>query len=238
MNQWQQQTSDSWNVMSNPMMASNTMGWVSNTVAPGSYTATGINAMQQQAAVRVEAPAAVAVIDMPDRGAIETLPVEVKQEDLDDMGKQFAMEVESLLGYSNLRKEVKAPSPLRTVLAKLEIEVLNPEQVQNYKKQAAEHMRTAKKMSDPTWDVTPLGEYHQKVPHFVLSKALEVKKALPEAQFFVEHLKEDPFLIVTTKKIAAYGMTGRHGTLGKDAAKQDDVMYLEVWDEKSFEAAV
>lgn len=182
--------------------------------------------------------APVAVIDMPEMSAIETVPIEVKQEDLDDMGKQFAMEVESLLGYTNLRKKVNAPSQLRCLMAKLQIEVLNPEQVLAYKEQAKGHMKTAKKMSDPTWTVTPLSDYHQEIPHFVLSKALEIKKELPAAQFFVDHLQEDPFLIVTTAKTTDYGVIGRHGKLGERAKKGDDTLYLEVWNEKSFEAAL
>lgn len=187
-------------------------------------------------ATQVQAP--VAVIDMPSMGDISTVPIEVPLESLNDVRNHLAMEAESVLGYTKIREKVKAPSQLRCVLAKLEIEVLNAEEVQKYKLQACGHMKTARKLSDPRWAVTPLKDYKGEIPEFVISKAVEVKKELPAAQFFVEHLQEDPFLLVSTLPPSSVH-TGWTGNLGGLAVTQpEDVMYLEVWNEKSFEARV
>lgn len=178
------------------------------------------------------------VTPMPEMAAISTVAVEVSDEDMADQGKLLAMEAESVLGYSALRTKLKAPSQLRCVLAKLEIEVLNPEEVAKYKQGVKDHFRTSKKMSDPTWTVCKLSAYTGPVPEFVISKAIEVKRELPNAEFFVEHFQEDPFLIVSTMSNAA-SYCSRHSSMGQFAIdKPDDTMYLEVWNEKSFEAGL
>lgn len=199
---------------------------------------TGIGSSANVATVVRQAEAPVAVIDMPSMGDISTVPIEVPLESLNDVRNHLAMEAESVLGYTKIREKVKAPSQLRCVLAKLEIEVLNAEEVQKYKLQACGHMKTARKLSDPRWAVTPLKDYKGEIPEFVISKAVEVKKELPAAQFFVEHLQEDPFLLVSTLPPSSVH-TGWTGNLGGLAVTQpEDVMYLEVWNEKSFEARV
>lgn len=179
--------------------------------------------------------APVALIDMPQMESIGTVPIEVTEEDLTNDRNRLAMDAESVLGYTKIREKVKAPSQLRCVLSKLEIEVLNAAEVQAYKLQACKHMSSHKKLGDPRWAVTALEGFKGEIPEFVIMKAVEVKKELPNAQFFVEHLQEDPFLIVTTLPRERFS-TGWTGNLGQLAVSQpDDVMYLEVWNEKSFE---
>jgi hypothetical protein len=76
------------------------------------------------------------------------------------------------------------------------------------------------------WMATPLEQYSGTVPEFALSKAVEIKKALPEASFQVEQLvleterrsrpvpDPDPFLVAV---------------LGKER------YHIDVWEEKEYE---
>lgn len=76
-----------------------------------------------------------------------------------------------------------------------------------------------------TWSEARLEDYQGQVPLFVLSKALAIKEAYPNARFTVEQLAEtteqgvtirdpDPFLIVKTYQ---------------------ESYYVDVWDERQFE---
>lgn len=77
------------------------------------------------------------------------------------------------------------------------------------------------------WRVRSLTDYAHRVPEFALSKAVEIKQALPGANFSVEELVStnhheikrlpDPFLIVSH---------------GKEA------YYIDVWDETEFERGI
>lgn len=69
------------------------------------------------------------------------------------------------------------------------------------------------------WDMSNINYYEKPVPHFALSRAIELKKQLPNAEFYVEELKsetltKDPFLV-----LKAGGF----------------FCYLDVWDEPTFE---
>jgi hypothetical protein len=76
-----------------------------------------------------------------------------------------------------------------------------------------------------TWESVPLNQYHGNVPEFALSKAVQIKRALPACSIGVEYLAEsekkivrplrDPFLFVS---------------LG------DEKHYIDVWDEKEYES--
>jgi hypothetical protein len=70
------------------------------------------------------------------------------------------------------------------------------------------------------WYRTNIQDYSKPIPPHVLAKAIEIKKALPTTEFFVEELKAvpDPFLI------ASFG--------SKDYKEQ---YYIEVWEEPTFE---
>ena len=70
------------------------------------------------------------------------------------------------------------------------------------------------------WRGIALAKYQQEVPAFVLQRALEIKKELPEAEFSIELLAQtsrfaDPFLVV-------YCVGERY--------------YVDVWDEPNFQA--
>lgn len=67
----------------------------------------------------------------------------------------------------------------------------------------------------PTWERVALAEYGEEVPLYVLRKAVEIKKRLSDAEFYIEQHAKDPFLIV------------RCG---------GEEHYVEVWQEPRFEA--
>ena len=182
-----------------------------------------------------EPAAAVQVVDAPDRSMVKREAVNAPQLDLTDPRQKLATQAESLLGYARLRKEVGGAALLMRVLAKLEIDVLDKASVFAYKQQMAEHFRTARKLFDPTWRLTPLSNYTQPVPEFVLRKAVDIKQELPSAEFYIEHLKEDPFLIVSLEPLRDYQTSSN--TLDR-FMNDDATAYIEVWAEPKFEAAL
>lgn len=171
------------------------------------------------------------VVDEPSRTMLRRVPVEVQDLDLSDPRKKLAAEVEDLLGYTPLRKELRTPGTLLRVLAKLEIAILEQASVDKYKAQMVEHYRTANKMADPTWRLTPLKHYTQPVPEFVLQKAVEIKRELPEAEFYIDQLAVDPFLLVSLQSIPDYNRNTPSRKLDPETAA-----YVEVWAEPRFEA--
>ncbi len=175
----------------------------------------------------------VTPVEAPERTMLKRLPVEVEAMDVNDPRKKLATEAETLLGYLPLAKELHTPGMLKCALAKLEITVLEEKSVFAYKKQMAEHYRTTDKLEDPTWRVTPLKEYTEPVPEFVLQKAVEIKRELPEAMFYVEQLAEDPFLLVTLHALADF--VSHERTLAREL-DPETAAYIEVWSEPKFEA--
>ena len=166
-------------------------------------------------------------IDAPDRSTLVRTPSSTLT--LDDPRTCLAMEAEALLGYAPLRTDCGAPGALKATLARLEIDILDEASVDAYKAQMVQHYRSHGKMADPTWRLTDLREYAQPVPEHVLAKACSIKKALPQAQFYVDQLAVDPFLIVSLAPIADH-WTNRARRLDPDTQA-----YLEVWDEPKFE---
>jgi hypothetical protein len=69
----------------------------------------------------------------------------------------------------------------------------------------------------PRWERVSLAGYEEEVPLYVLRKAVDIKKRLPGAEFYIEQQAKDPFLIV------------------KCGAEE---YYIEVWREPRFEASV
>jgi len=146
----------------------------------------------------------------------------------------LALEVEDLLGYSALRKDAKAPSKLERILQALEIDIYKPEKVLEYKGKMKEHFQAkadnadrlriqktgfSKTQTVVSWKMVRLDKYTKPVPEHVLRKCVQIKKAAPEAEFYVDELVEetrtlDPFMVVS---------------LGADKA------VFEVWDEPEFE---
>lgn len=134
----------------------------------------------------------------------------------------FAEEVARVLGYSRLKKNLKA-NALRNALVSLEMETLDTREVDKYKSyvlhKAQEDQAESEGEEDDEfleWDEVELSDYNEPVPEFVLAKALELKKKVPEVVLYVEYLgvRYDPFLI---------------------AEMGDERYYIEVWDEPKFE---
>jgi hypothetical protein len=175
------------------------------------------------------------VVEAPSREMLERVPVNVENLDLTDPRQKLATEAEALLGYTPLRTELRTPGTLKRALAKLEITVLEEKSVFAYKGQMAEHYRTTGKMPDPTWRLIALKDYKQPVPEYVLQKAVEIKRELPEAMFYVEQLAIDPFLIVTLEPLQDF-MTHIH-TLDR-VLDPETAAYVEVWSEPKFEATM
>ena len=171
------------------------------------------------------------IVDEPSREMLERVAVTVPEIDLNDPRTKLATEAEALLGYTPLRKVMRTPGTLKRVLAKLEITILDEASVNRYKAQMVEHLRTSNKMQMPTWRLTQLKEYTQPVPEFVLMKACQIKRELPEAEFYIDQLAVDPFLIVSMSAIKDYANNMRSREL--DAETQ---AYVEVWAEPKFEA--
>ncbi len=206
-------------------------GFISST-SPFSFTFT--NGMEAALGLMEDVPRAgsVALVDEPSREMLKRVEVVAAELDLTDPRKKLAAEAEALLGYTPLRKELRTPGTLRRVLAKLEIAVLDEESVNEYKGQMAAHYSTHRKMKSPTWRLTRLRDYQAPVPEFVLAKAVEIKRELPEAEFYIDQLAVDPFLIVSLLPLVDY-VTNHRRELDQETAA-----YVEVWAEPKFEASL
>jgi hypothetical protein len=177
-------------------------------------------------------PKAFVVVEEPSRSMLKRAGVEAGELDLTDEDQKLAIEAESILGYRPLGQSLQAPSMLCRALAKLEIEILDQASVNAYKAQMAEHYRTTNKMLAPTWRITPLEKYTEEVPKFALRKAVEIKRELPQAMFYIDQLAVDPFLIVTLKELPDYPANVERGLDPETAA------YIEAWSEPKFEATM
>lgn len=71
-----------------------------------------------------------------------------------------------------------------------------------------------------SWVRSRIVDYVKAIPEFVINKAIQIKKALPQVEIFVEELQTDPdpFLVVTFET---------------DSYKEE--YYVEVWEEPKFE---
>ena len=170
------------------------------------------------------------VVEEPSRELLKRVAVAVDDAEPMDEERKLAIETESLLGYLPLRQALKAPGLLKRALAKLEIEILDQPSVNAYKAQMVEHYRTTNKMLAPTWRLTPLANYRQEVPKFALRKAVALKRELPEAEFYIDQLAIDPFLIVSLTELPD-GAVNYERQLDAETAA-----YVEVWSEPKFEA--
>lgn len=153
-------------------------------------------------------------------------------------------EAAEILGYSMLA-QVSADvteRPIAKALHDLEIEILNRQDVDRYKgehrvevarKQFEEWVEKAAKdasryewdtFTAPNWARRKISEYKEPIPEFVLAKAIQIKKALPECQIMIEFLTNalDPFLVVQSATANTWD----------DPAER---YYVEVWEEPKFE---
>lgn len=145
--------------------------------------------------------------------------VELPKTDIANLAKEAAR----LLGYSVLLKEVH--KPLLEVLSKLEIDILDVAKVEKYQAQVLKKANGVniddEEDSDEYcyWEKVWIEGYSAPIPEFVLAKAVEIKKAEPNARFQVEYMQTvtDPFLIV---------------------CMNHESYYLEVWDEPKFEGRI
>lgn len=166
----------------------------------------------------------------------------------------LAESAKALLGYDVLAKRVATTTTtqeteLRTVLAALEIDVLDERDVIRYQKErlierTAELMqewveqRIKQEFSDcasngynsfsgPDWRLMKIEEYKQPIPEHVLAKAVQIKERLPQCAIYVEHLEDhpDPFLLVGAAP-PQYSWQ-----------RPEEHYFVEVWQEPKFERA-
>lgn len=141
----------------------------------------------------------------------------------------LADEAAVVLGYSAQGQTVVEAGQLATALADLDIEVLNEREVLTYQfeqlaresiKRIGDAYTSLKNgwRNDLAWTAQPIDKFTSPIPDYVLNKAIQIKKALPEVELLVESLGVDPFLIARLKK-SSYDYEG---------------YYVEVWDETSF----
>lgn len=177
--------------------------------------------------------------DIPRVTAGCTTKVELKE--LDELGKErllLATRAKDVLGYGGLVAEMTGnvshnakEGKLTAALRSLGIEVLDVNKVLDYQMQELTRMTRERIVEDLAswahgyfreagWQRTDLSSYHEPIPEYVLDKALRIKEAIPSVRFSVQHLQEpkaDPFLV---------------------AYCDDEIYYVEAWDEPRFEGRV
>jgi hypothetical protein len=169
-------------------------------------------------------------VDAPTRETLTHSPAVPTDLDLSTPRRALALEAAALLGYGALAKDAGVPGELRRALAKLELEVLDEKSVDAYKAQMVRHYASHQKMAMPTWRLTSLREYTQPVPEHVLAKAVSIKRELPQAEFYVDQLAIDPFLIVTLKPLKDTNVNTASRKLDPEVTA-----YIDVWLEPKFE---
>ena len=203
----------------------------------GSMASISLQQMSALASMAGMSSSSVAVADgpvtpEPSRDILQRVKVDVRNLDLTNPRQKLAADAEALLGYSPLRRELRNPGLLKQVLAKLEIPILDEHSVNRYKSEMVDHFRTANKMPDPTWRLFPLRSYSSPIPEFVLQKAVEIKRELPDARFYVDQLAVDPFLIVSMTTLPDY-VSNIVRALDPDLSA-----YIDCWAEPKFEASM
>jgi len=160
--------------------------------------------------------------------------------------RTLADEARELLGYSVLADKAEAPTQqkdvpeLRLILDSLEIVPYTKESVVEYKDRRKDEVNRVAladflKSENPhnesyychDWRMTKIEEYKLPIPEFVLNKALQVKKAMPNVSIYIEHLTVDPFLVVQTDD------KGRNGQW-----YYTERYWIECWDEPKFEGTL
>jgi len=138
---------------------------------------------------------------------------------------QLAIDASLILGYDALLDSIvgSGRESLSSVLRRLDIQPYDWDTVKRYKEAAREKAEKSAQKKDPEgrfhsfyWNETKIKGLNADVPPFVLRKAIQIKRACPEAKILVQYLaeEEDPFLVVE---------------LGKER------FCIEVWDEDDFD---
>lgn len=154
--------------------------------------------------------------------------------DISEMVPMLADEAREVLGYSRDEEDAPQISEVRKALAECEIEILDWRDVARYQMQERHRVELARLEDElrrdernrwpvsVSWTGTKIEKYRGFIPDHVLLKAIQLKKRLPEAEMYVEHLEEtkDPFLYVKEP--------------GKNSW-DDKKLYFEVWGEEAFE---
>jgi hypothetical protein len=162
----------------------------------------------------------------------------------------LAQQAEELLGYTALKTAVASDKATDTkilgrVLRSLDMEVLNVADVKAYQLQELrdltkkmfdkwmatnEEVETWHRFNGPCWMTHKIEEYKQPIPSFVLNKAVQIKKALPDCEIFIHQLEAspDPFMVVRLTAEKQYDW-GKH----KETVEE---YWVEVWDEPRFES--
>ena len=156
--------------------------------------------------------------------------------------------------YEYKCKQVAPQIELAKALAELEIDILDPGSVARYKerklrsKSFSSILRTnGQTDSIPKfeWRKVSISEYPLPIPEFALRKAVQLKRLLPYAQFWIEELVEaktahvdDPFLIVEYDGLPSY-MRNRFPSSNDYYIQIKSIeYYIEVWNEPKFEATL
>ena len=143
---------------------------------------------------------------------------EVAEASITDERKRLANEAKQLLGYGVINEDIahkEATKRVAEVFSKLGIEPLDRNKVNAYKQQKVDEVSNS--YTRGQWCAYALAQYSRAVPEFAISRAIELKRELPDAQFFVEEIvtsRIDPFM---------YMVCG------------GETYYLDVWDEPGFE---
>lgn len=147
----------------------------------------------------------------------------------EDVVKELAAKSKALLEYDLLADRTEADiEPLAEILARLGIEVLDREAVEQYKLRKSrpdvdEALVEDEEDTDDEsrdnrqyeWANTSISSFRRPIPERVLAKCVQIKEASPSAEFRVHYLKRDldPFM---------------------EVRKGDEHFYIEVWDEPNF----
>lgn len=121
---------------------------------------------------------------------------------------EFAVKVESLLGYKLAGQTAIQQQTLASVLKELDISVFNSNSVESYKERQRRNMQALEKHSWRKWGWhrIELKRYQRAVPLRVLQLAMRIAERLPRARFGVDELVRvhskrprlaDPFLVVS-----------------------------------------
>jgi hypothetical protein len=175
------------------------------------------------------------VITLPEMGGDEVLTL--------------AADAEIILGYNVLQNSLTSPAEtprLAKTLSELGIEILNKQDVTIYMRErlcdrTLELLDEWQKsnpepvsawgfggsFSGPQWSATPISKYTDAIPEFVVNKAVQIKRALPDVQIFIRHLTEDkdPFLEVTLGEADSWNADDNGS----------ERYFIEVWEEPKFE---
>ena len=158
--------------------------------------------------------------------------------------------------WEKVCERVSAENHLAEVLAELEIDVLDLDSVNRYKEAHLQELVKPKHtgrfawllnafeyQEEYIWQRVSMERYNLPIPSFVVNKAVQIKKRLPKAVFWIEECVdrrtirvEDPFLVVDYDgKLHSSGRAPHNSTYGDYVHVE---RYIEVWDEPKFEAGL